>query len=58
MTDGNSYVCLFCSSGIRSSDETTTVPNLGVLIHSSCYRQEASNLEDDTDSNMDDDAAA
>jgi hypothetical protein len=40
MTDANSYVCLFCSGDIRSSHETTTVPNLGVLVHSSCYRRE------------------
>jgi hypothetical protein len=57
MTDWNSYVCLFCSSDIRSSDEATTVPNLGVLVHSSCYRRETGNLADDTDPNMDDAAA-
>ena len=40
MTDANSYVCLFCSGDIRSPHETTTVPNLGVLVHSRCYRRE------------------
>ena len=41
MTDANSYVCLFCAGDIRSSDDTITVPNLGVLVHSRCYRKDA-----------------
>jgi hypothetical protein len=45
MTNANSYVCLFCAGDIRSSEETTTVPNLGVLVHSSCYRRETENAE-------------
>jgi hypothetical protein len=45
MSDADSYVCLFCSSDIRNSDHTTTVPNLGVLVHSSCYRRDAENGE-------------
>ena len=40
MADADSYVCLFCSSDIKKSDDTTTVPNLGVLVHTSCYRRE------------------
>jgi hypothetical protein len=49
MTDANSYVCLFCSSDIRSSHETTTVPNLGVLVHSRCYRRETENGETESE---------
>ena len=35
-------VCLFCSSDIRPSELTTTVPTLGVVVHTSCYEREQS----------------
>jgi hypothetical protein len=37
MADADSYVCIFCSSDIKRSEETVTVPNLGVLVHAACY---------------------
>ena len=43
MSNGDSYVCMFCSGEIRESEATTTVPNLGILVHSSCYRRETAN---------------
>jgi hypothetical protein len=50
MTDADSYVCLFCAGDIRSSDERTTVPNLGVLVHSGCYRKETESPEGENES--------
>ena len=40
MNNGDSYVCMFCSGEIRETEATTTVPDLGILVHSSCYRRE------------------
>jgi hypothetical protein len=49
MTDADSYMCLFCAGDIRSTDETTNVPNLGVLVHSRCYRRETENGETESE---------
>jgi hypothetical protein len=46
MTDADSYVCLFCSSDIKPSDQTTTVPNLGVLVHTACYHRERGDADE------------
>ena len=40
MSERESYVCIFCSSDIRAAEDTTTVPNLGILVHTRCYQQE------------------
>jgi hypothetical protein len=40
MADDELYVCLFCASDIKPSDDAMTVPNLGVLVHTACYRRE------------------
>ena len=40
MADKESFVCFFCSSDIKPSEESITVPNLGVLVHTACYRRE------------------
>ena len=40
MADDESFVCMFCGSDITASQETTTVPNLGVLVHTECYQRE------------------
>jgi ribosomal protein L24E len=40
MVDGDSFVCMFCSSDIKPSDDSMTVPNLGVLVHTACYKRE------------------
>ena len=45
MADTDTYVCFFCSGDIKRSDDMTTVPNLGVLVHSRCYRRDAEESE-------------
>ena len=40
MADDDPYVCLFCSSDIKRSEQTMTLPNLGLLVHTACYRRE------------------
>jgi hypothetical protein len=40
MSDAESYLCIFCSSDIRPTEQTTTVPNLGILVHTRCYERE------------------
>jgi ribosomal protein L24E len=40
MADDDSYICMFCSSDITPTQESMTVPNLGVLVHTACYKRE------------------
>ena len=50
MSERESYVCIFCSSDIRATEDTTTVPNLGILVHSRCYeREQAARTQADGD---------
>jgi hypothetical protein len=46
MADAESFVCFLCSSDIKPSEETMTLPNLGVLVHTACYERERGDTED------------
>jgi hypothetical protein len=43
------YLCFFCASDIRETDQTTTLPSLGILVHSDCYERDASMRDADDD---------
>ena len=47
MADAGSFVCFLCSSDIKRSEETMTLPNLGVLVHTACYRREEGGSEEE-----------
>ena len=48
--DDDSYVCMFCSSDIKPSQESMTVPDLGVLVHTACYERERGDATDAAES--------
>jgi hypothetical protein len=41
----DTYLCFFCSSDIRPTEETITLPSLGILVHKDCYDRDTSMRE-------------
>ena len=41
----DTYLCFFCASDIRATEETVTLPSLGILVHRDCYERDASARE-------------
>lgn len=50
MAERDAFVCIFCSSDIGAREDTTTVPNLGILVHTSCYDREMAGRAPDDES--------
>ena len=48
MEKADSVLCMFCSDEIHASEPQTTVPNLGIVVHSRCYARENGDAWTDT----------
>jgi hypothetical protein len=38
----DTFLCFFCASDIRPTDDTLTMPSLGILVHKDCYERNES----------------